>query len=378
MTAPRAVFFTGGTALRALSQTLAKSNLSAVHLVTTFDSGGSTAVLRKTFAIPAVGDLRNRLLALANLSVTGDKLVNFCASRIPADLSPAEARRALWNYANPNASPWPDLPRKKAMILWGCLQLFLKRMPPDFDARGASVGNLMLAGAYLEHNRDFGPALRLFANVLETRGVVLPITDANLHLAAKLRDGSVVVGQHLLKKPALPIDNLFLTVREPGAPAKAEAVACRPPILPEAAEYIARAELLCYPMGSFYSSVIANLLPAGVGRAAATSSGAKVFIPNSGVDPELSGITLVEQAKIILRRLREDAPGAPTSALLQYVLLDPNSGRYPGGFNEKVENDLRELGLKVVRRNVVWENNPQKHAPEPTLRALWEIAGGVA
>ena len=34
---------------------------------------------------------------------------------------------------------------------------------------------------------------------------------------------------------------------------------------------IRHAELLCFPMGSFYTSVIANLLPRGVGRSIAAA-----------------------------------------------------------------------------------------------------------
>ena len=62
---PRLVFFTGGTALRDLSRQLIHYTHNSVHLVTPFDSGGSSAALRRSFAMPAVGDIRNRLLALA-------------------------------------------------------------------------------------------------------------------------------------------------------------------------------------------------------------------------------------------------------------------------------------------------------------------------
>ena len=55
------VFFSGGTALTETSRVLARYGLPAVHLITPFDSGGSSAVLRQAFNMPAVGDLRNRI-----------------------------------------------------------------------------------------------------------------------------------------------------------------------------------------------------------------------------------------------------------------------------------------------------------------------------
>ena len=49
--------------------------------------------------------------------------------------------------------------------------------------------------------------------------------------------------------------------------------------------------MICYPIGSFYSSVIANLLPDGVARAVAENDCPKIFIPNTGVDKEMLGRT---------------------------------------------------------------------------------------
>jgi len=68
---PRILFFTGGTALKETSQALVGYTHNSVHLVTPFDSGGSSAVLRRYFDMPAVGDLRNRLMALADRTLHG-------------------------------------------------------------------------------------------------------------------------------------------------------------------------------------------------------------------------------------------------------------------------------------------------------------------
>ena len=78
-TGRRLIFFTGGTALREVSRELARHTPDTVHLLTTFDSGGSSAALRRAFAMPAVGDLRNRLLALADFSIP-DCVLTFCST----------------------------------------------------------------------------------------------------------------------------------------------------------------------------------------------------------------------------------------------------------------------------------------------------------
>ncbi len=60
---PKLLFFSGGTALNGLSQVLKRYTHNSIHLVTPFDSGGSSAVLREAFDMPAVGDLRSRMMA---------------------------------------------------------------------------------------------------------------------------------------------------------------------------------------------------------------------------------------------------------------------------------------------------------------------------
>ena len=57
---PRLVFFTGGTALRGLSRSLTRYTHNSVHLVTPFDSGGSSEA-----------ELLAELLQLAQENVRG-------------------------------------------------------------------------------------------------------------------------------------------------------------------------------------------------------------------------------------------------------------------------------------------------------------------
>ena len=68
---PAILFFSGGTALRGLSRHLLRHTRNSIHLSTPFDSGGSSASIRKAFHMPAVGDLRNRLVALADPAISG-------------------------------------------------------------------------------------------------------------------------------------------------------------------------------------------------------------------------------------------------------------------------------------------------------------------
>lgn len=363
---PRLVFFTGGTALREVSRSLTRLTHHSVHLMTPFDSGGSTASLRRAFAMPAVGDIRNRLAALADRDIIPAAVLELWEHRLPEHGDPDELRRLLRGMGESIHPCWRELPDVFAASMRLNLSFFLRRMPPHFDARYASLGNLMLAGGYLEHRRDFGPVLAFFSRLLQVRGVVTPIVEENLHLAALLDDGSRVVGQHHFSRLEQRIRRLFLTVHEPDRPFR-DMTPCRPAITSTAATYLQSAGLICYPMGSFYTSVLANLLPAGVGRAVRAADCPKVFLPNSGRDKEVCGLSVPGQARMILDALRADCPDARPEELLQWVVVDRRHGVYEGGCDTTA---LAELGLRVLDVDMVCPDLPERHDPDKVARLL--------
>ena len=55
---PRLLFFSGGTALREVSQILTDYTHNSFHLITPFVAGGNSATLRRAFGMISVGDFR--------------------------------------------------------------------------------------------------------------------------------------------------------------------------------------------------------------------------------------------------------------------------------------------------------------------------------
>lgn len=147
---------------------------------------------------------------------------------------------------------------------------------------------------------------------------------------------------------------------------------CRPPLAPASAAYLRSAGAICYPMGSFYTSVLANLLPQNVGKAIAAVSCPKIFIPNTGTDAELHGLTVAGQAAMILRHLREDAPDAPSEAVLHTVLVDTLHGRYEGRAGRRRARGSWPVWACDWWKKTWWrnENDPNAMCPELTAKAL--------
>ena len=191
------------------------SDLAAVVTVT--DDGGSSGRLRRGFNMLPPGDLRNCMVALSE----DEHLIS---------------------------------------------RLFRHRFTAGEGLEGHSFGNLFVA-ALLEMTGDFAQAIKLSSQVLATRGHIYPVTNANVSLAARMDDGSLVDGETNITASRQRIVELMLE------PADAEP-------LPETLEAIERADLITVGPGSLFTSIITNLLVKGVSDALASSRAVRVYICN--------------------------------------------------------------------------------------------------
>jgi CofD-related protein of GAK system len=348
---PRLLFFSGGSALRKTSEELIYYTHNSIHLITPVDSGGSSAVLRNAFHMPAIGDIRNRLMSLADRGLTGNpEIFRLFAFRLPKEADQETLMDELERMAagaHPLVQRVRDPMRK---IVRNFLQDFVGRitsanLPSGFDLRGASIGNLILTSSYLTSRRHFDPAIYIFSKLVNVRGTVRPIANADLHLVADLENGKRIVGQHLLTGKEVPpidakVDSIFLTKsRQDPAPVSLD-------IRQKTKALIRSADLICYPMGSFFSSLLSNLLLKGVSNAIRHNPRPKIFIPGMGIDPELFGYDLNDQVESLLHYLKKDSSDQLEDCdLLNFILLDEKNGNYPGRLDKDA---IRRRGIKII------------------------------
>jgi CofD-related protein of GAK system len=352
---PRILFFTGGTALKNLSRKIIDYTHNSIHITTPFDSGGSSAVIREAFAMLAVGDIRNRIMALADKSVRGNPVVfDLFAYRLPKYLDQSELRRELESLISGEHEMVRSISNPMRQIIRSHLRLFYDDMPGDFDLRGACIGNLILTGGFLGNERHIDPVVYTFSKLVEARGDVCAISNRNLHLVSELEDGTVLVGQHLItgkeSNPITsPIKNVYI------AKNKDRALPTEVTIRNKIRNRILDAHLICYPIGSFYSSVVANLLPKGVGDAVAAIDRPKIYIPNLGRDPEQLGMNLADCVETLLHYLRRSCSRHTEARdLLNFVLIDSRNGDYNGPLQlEKI----RALGVEIIDVDLVSEKS---------------------
>jgi CofD-related protein of GAK system len=367
---PKILFFSGGSALNDVSRCLKHYTHNSVHLVTPFDSGGSSAKLREAFNMPAIGDLRSRLVALADDSVTGHpEVYELFAHRLSENAAPKALAKELDELLQGRHSLVQNIPNPMRRIVRNQLDFFYENMTADFDLSGASIGNLILAGGYLNNYRHLDPIIFLFSKLVAVHGTVRAIVNGNHHLVADLEDGQRVLGQHNLTGKEVcsiesKVESIFLTN---------DLSSCKPvssEVRKKNRQLIIDSELICFPPGSFYSSLIANLLPSGVGQAVAKNDAPKVFIPNLGCDPEQYGLSINETVEKLLFYLRKDAgENVPTERLLNFVMVDSAKGEYNGELDKTL---LLKQGIQVIDTPLISDNNT-RYDPERLVYALLSL-----
>ncbi len=365
---PRVVFFSGGQALKKTSRALKQYTHNSVHLITPFDSGGSSRVLREAFGMISVGDLRNRIMALADESALGNPAIyTLFSHRLPSDAAQdvlVAQLDGMWRGDDPLVA---QIPAPMRRLVRTHLRLFAERMPDGFDLRGASVGNLILVGGYLNNDRDMDSVVFLFSRLVEARGTVLPIVDAELHLEVTLEDGSMIVQQHLFTgKEVAPITAPIRAMR------LVEVAPPHGPAVAVAHEKIRRlireADLIVFPIGSFYSSVLASLLPTGVGSAIAAADCPKVYVANTGVDPEQLGMSVSDSVNRLVRTVRADAgPRVPIDHIINAALVDTQGGEYAMALDLEA---VRAAGVQVADVPLADAARPDRMDPVKLSEAL--------
>jgi uncharacterized cofD-like protein len=236
---PKIVVFGGGTGLSTLLRGIKEHTSNITAVVTVADDGGSSGRLREELGIPAVGDIRNCIAALA-------------------DSEPLMA------------------------------QLLQYRFPGESEASlgGHTVGNLLLAAMNAVQGDDFEEAVRQMNRVLAVRGQVVPATATPVVLHARLMDGTLMAGQSEIAR-ATRIDRVWLT---PDGVAACE----------DARHAIEEADMIVMGPGSLYTSIMPSLLLDQIADAIRQSAALRVYICNVATqNGETLGYDLVDHVAAI-------------------------------------------------------------------------------
>ena len=298
---PNIVAIGGGTGLPNVLQGLKaytpEINLTAI--VTTFDDGGSSGILRNQLGIPALGDIRRCLTALA-----------------PDDRD-THAIAEIFNYR--------------------------------FDAQAQldqhSLGNLILA-SLLNKLGDLATAVDTAAEILNIQGKVIPVATQPGHLRAQLEDGSWIESETRIDNRTNSDSQIKRIQLESPVPANPHALAA-----------IQSADIITAGPGDLYTSVIPNLLPSGIADAIRNSQADLTFICNIRNKPaetaQFSASDHIRTFNSYINPRKVDT----------VVLNQPNTNdaSYPDTI--QIDRQAPQIAPKVTITNLASQTNPQNHDP---------------
>ncbi len=333
----RVVAMGGGTGLSTLLRGLKGYTASAVlpsppsligeltAVVTVTDDGGSSGRLRKDFNMLPPGDLRNCMVALSE----DEQLLS---------------------------------------------RLFRHRFRSGGELEGHAFGNLFVA-ALQEMTGDFAQAIKLAAEVLATRGRIFPATNANVTLAARMDTGELVRGETNITGSRSRIVELMLEPSD-AEPSPETITPAKAAPLPETLDAIAGADLLTLGPGSLFTSIITNLLVAGIPEALAAARGTRVYICNLMTQGNESlHLTASEHIERMYEHAREP--------FLDYALVntapvsDAIRERYAAEEAEVIKADverIEKMGIRCITGAFAAEGDVLRHDADLVARAVLKLA----
>ena len=288
-TDPNVVVIGGGTGQSVFLRGLKKRTRNITAIVTVADDGGGSGVLREDLGMLPPGDIRNCLLALANIEPTMKEVMQYRFTE-------------------------------------GAL-------------KGQSFGNLFLAamnGLY----GNFEVALYKMSQIFAITGKVLPVTLNDINLIAKLKNGKIVKGESRIPKEVKDdktyIERVYLDEQD-AVP------------LDEVINSIENADIIIMGPGSLYTSIIPNLLVNGVVDAIEKSKAPKVYICNIMTQPgETDDHNVISNNEVLPKEMidRYQKDGA------KQVILDDKQRKILKTMGAKtIEENLIEIKNNYIRHD---------------------------
>ncbi len=310
----------GGTGLSSLLRGIKHlvpdtiQELSAI--VTVADNGGSSGRLREEMQIPAPGDIRNCIVALAE-----DE----------------------------------DILAK----------VFQYRFSEGEGLKGHSFGNLFLS-VLTKITGDFLEAVEITSDILKIKGKIIPSTDQIVDIVAEFTDGTVIKGETQIteygKKLKGKIKKIWMEPSDVKAPE-------------EAIKEIKNADVIILGPGSLFTSIIPNLLVKDIRDAILESKAYKIYICNVMTQyGETDQFTASDHIKAI-----HEVAGKPfINAAIINTKIPPDNllKKYLKENAEPVTADagnISRMGITVYAEDLLKVGDYVRHDPEKLTSVLVKI-----
>ncbi len=314
---PKIVAIGGGTGTSTILEGLKAHTPNLTAIVTMFDSGGSTGLLRREYGLPPFGDLRRCLLALGEVSEETASI------------------RAALEY----------------------------RFAGSSSLNGHSVGNLFMA-ALTSLSDDLEQCVEQLSRILRVRGNVLPVTLGHADLCAELADGRILHGEADIDQRAAPLPRIERVFLDGQVQAN-----------PRALHAIRDADAIVIGPGDLYTSILPVFLVDGMAEALTASPATRIFVCNLMTK---RGETDGFRASDFVREFERYAGGARLDWAIVNTAIPRES--IQAAYDEEgatvVEPDIERVGWSVngvFSTSLATRDLPVRHDPGALAEAVIRI-----
>jgi uncharacterized cofD-like protein len=285
----------GGTGSFMLLTGLKKYPISLTAIVSMADDGGSTGVLRDELGVLPPGDVRQCLVALSEST---------------------EMMRQIMNYRF-----------------------------EDGGLKGYNLGNLFLS-ALEKIKGSFSSGVMEAAEILNVKGDVIPVTDEDMRLVIRLKNGKILNGEKVLDYNEdihkIGLEKVCL---------KKSVKACR-----EAIERIKGAEFIVIGPGDHFGSIIPIFLVGGIAEAIRKSKAKVIYNCNlTNKKGQTTGYDLDQYASEIDKIIGKDRIDFVTfnNTVPKKELVDKYEKLEGGNSLVALNNEKKKRSFRIVRADLV-------------------------
>lgn len=329
------VVFSGGRGSSVLSKELiTHRGLVLTLAINGYDDGMSTGEVRR-FLGDALGpsDFRKNASHLARALRTCDEgTIALLDRRLPSPCPRDEARAILCAV---QGAPGERIRR---------FEQALEASGKSFDFADCAIGNIVFAGAFLMHGRDFNAAVDDYCRLLNLpAGMIENVTDGtNAYLVALDPDNRLLASEADIvdANQKNRIKDIYLIDRRPSDDDRRALASMtkdaidrwleehrrRVPVNPRLLDRLASADLIVYSPGTQHSSLFPSYLTEGLSAAIAKNLRAlKLLITNIQADAELTGTSAVDivDRAVYYMRGKGRLPISTPFLITHYLFNDP-------------------------------------------------------
>jgi len=279
-------------------------NIDLTAIVTVADDGGSTGRLRRSFHIPAMGDIRNVMIAMAESESLLSTLMSY---RFEKEEGVAAE---------------------------------------DDELTGHNLGNLILT-ALTQSCGNFMEAIGTISKVLNVKGDIVPSTSQIITLFAEMEDGTIVRGESNIPKVRNRIKRVFY---QEEVHATAQAI-----------EAIREADIIIYGIGSIYTSILPNIIIDEIRNELQISRAFKIYFCNAMTQPgETDGFSMEDHIEAIVDHVHDKIDlvvyaedRLPQEVLDRYVQLESVPVMIKNELHDYIviKTQLLEFGNGLIRHD---------------------------